>query len=265
MEDLRNNSTKIRNLVFCAVIMVLCVSGYALPAFSASTTRIDERIMNSWVRSGEFSDGSGAQFVVIRVTYYAAEYIEALVRSEAERNLWTRDEEERYKFNLLRTLNLDENIAFHVEFDITGMPAYLQPFDRHLKLYVGRTVLEPSDYDRRFNFRLQGRRDGMVWFPRFDDSGRNHLEGVRDLRLVISGSITQATTRTGDVRFVWDISGDDPTALRAGAAADRLELERLSRRINRLHAERDALQEQIDAIDRELAEVNSRVDELRTR
>ena len=260
--SLRKNLARKIVVLFCAAIMSLCVLGYAV---TASEARIPERIMNSWTRSGEFSEGSGAQFVIIRATYYAAEYIEALVRSEAERNLWTRDEEERYKFNLLRVLNLDETIAFHIEFDVTGMPVYLQPFDRHLHLYAGRRRLEPVDYDRRFNFRIQERRDGMVWFPRYDANGRSNLEGVRDLRLNISGSISHATTRTGDVRFIWDITGDDPSTLTTGAAAARLELDRLVRRVDRLRTDRRAVQEQLDALDAELAEIDARVDELQRR
>ncbi|MDR1622532.1 MAG: hypothetical protein LBS00_09175, partial [Synergistaceae bacterium] len=203
------------------------------------------------------------QSVAIGVTYYSAEYVEALVRTEAEKNLWTKDEEERYKYNLLKTLNLEECIAFHVNFDTTGTPVFLQPFDRHLKLYAGKKVLEPVDYDKRFNFKLQGKRDGMIWFPRYDEkTGKNLLEGVKDLRLVISGSISQATTKTGDVRFVWNITGDDPSILNSGTAANRLELDRLIKRLGKLGTEKAALQKQLDTLDKELSEIDARVDEL---
>ena len=239
-------------------LIALCVLGYAV----TSEASIEQRILNAWTRSGEFSDGVGAQFVRIRVTYYSAEYIEALIRSEAEQNLWTRDEEERYRYNLLRALNLDETIAFHIELDVTGTPMHPQPFDRHLTLFAGRARLSPVDYDRRFNFRVQGRRDGMVWFPRYDANGRNLLENVRDLHLLISGSISHATTRTGDVRFVWDISGDDPSVLGTGTAAARIEMDRLIRRTEMLRADRSSAQEQVTALDAELAEINARIDEL---
>jgi len=246
------------SLVFCAVLITSCVLSYA----ATSDARVEERILTSWTRSGEFSDGDGAQFIRIRATYYSAEYIEALIRSEAERNLWTRDEEERYRYNLLRALNLDETIAFHIEFDVTGTPMHPQPFDRHLTLFAGRTRLSPVDYDRRFNFRVQGRRDGMVWFPRYDANGRSHLENVRDLHLLISGSISHATTRTGDVRFVWDISGDDPSVLGTGSAAARIEMDRLIRRVEILRGEQNTAQERVTTLDAELAEINARIDEL---
>jgi len=249
-----------RMVLLCAAIVALCVLSYAQ---TASAAGIEQRILAAWSRSGEYSEGSGAQFVRIRVTYYSAEYIEALVRSEAEKNLWTRDEEESYKYNLLKTLNLEETIAFHVEFDVTGVPVYLQPFDRQLRLYAGRATLEPVDYDRRFNFKVDGKRDGMIWFPRFDPkTGKNYLDGVRDLRLQISGSISQATTRTGDVRFIWNITGDDPSVLRTGSAAARLELDRLIRRLDKLRSDKRTLEEQLNAINVELKEINARVDEL---
>ena len=224
---------------------------------------IEERIMRSWTKSGEYNDASAPQFLTIRATYYSAEYIAALVRSEAEKNLWTLDEEESYKYNLLKTLNLEENIAFHIEFGVTGLPLYLQPFDRHLKLYAGKSVSTPSDYDKRFNFKLLGKRDGMIWFARYDaKTGKNLLDGVKDVRLLISSSISQATTKTGDVRFVWDITGDDPSVLNTGSAAARLELDRLIKRVDKLRTEQKNLEEQLLAVNKELSEIDSRVDEL---
>ena len=259
MENLRQIITKKRSFAFCAAV-VLCILSYATQAGAAG---IAERILNSWTKKGEYSEGTGAQFVIIRATYYSAEYIEALVRSEAEKNLWTRDEEESYKYNLLKTLNLDESIAFHLDFTVTGIPAYLQPFDRHLKLYVGRTALDPSDYDKRFNIKLQGQRDGMIWFPRYDaKTGKNLIDGAKEVRLVISGAITAATSRTGDVRFVWDITGDNPSVLGTGSVAARLELDRLIKRLDRLKTDKNSLEGQLSAINKEIADIDARVDEL---
>lgn len=259
MKTIINNSKK-KVALSCVAIVALCVFGHAT---TASASRVAERILNAWSRTGEYSDGTGSQFIRLRVTYYAAEYIAALIRAEAERNLWTHDEEENYKYYLLRALNLDETIAFHIAFDVTGVAMHLQPFDRHLRLHVGGTVLAPVDYDRRFNFRLQGQRDGMVWFPRFDpDTGRDLLEGARELRLTISGAISQATISSGDLRFVWDITRDDPSVLTTGPAVARLELERLNRRLDRLMADKRNLEEQLHSVDMELATINARVGEL---
>ena len=223
---------------------------------------IEEKVLKAWTRSVSRSERD-AQTVEIKVTYYSAEYIEALVRSEAEKNLWTKDEEERYRYNLLKTLNLDECIAFHFDFNVLGVPVYLQPFDRHLKLYAGKKILEPVDYDKRFNFKLQGQRDGMVWFPRYDEkTGKSLLEGIKELRMNISNSISQATLSTGDILLIWNIAGDDPSVLNTGKAAAQLELERLIKRLEQLYENKNALQQQMDAIDKDLNDVNQRVEEL---
>ncbi|GAB1487209.1 hypothetical protein MASR2M79_22650 [Aminivibrio sp.] len=44
-------------------------------------------------------EGDSAVRMDLKVTYYAAEYIEALVRQEAEKNLWTADETENSSMN----------------------------------------------------------------------------------------------------------------------------------------------------------------------
>lgn len=226
----------------------------------------DEAIMKKWIRTNSFSEKEGLQTVELKVTYYAAEYVEALVRSEAEKNLWTQDEMENYKYTLLKSLNLHDSIAFHIDLNVTGVPMYAQPFDRHLTLFVGKRRYSPSDYDKRFNFKISGRRDGMVFFPRYDSkTGKDILAGAKDVRLVLSGSISHATSSGGDVRWVWDLSKDNPGALGAGKAMDRLELDRLIRRMEKLNRERQELKTQIDALDRELGEVRSRVDELQAR
>lgn len=242
------------NLALCLVLLLASVCW---------GKGIEEKVLASWTRSGSYSESTGAQNVKLKITYYSAEYIEALVRAEAEKNLWTKDEEERYKYNLLKTLNLDERIAFHFDIDVTGMPAYLQPFDRFLKLRIGKKLYEPVDYDKRFNFKLEGQRDGIVWFPRYDEkTGKSLLEGVKELRLVVNGAFSQSTASKGDILFVWNITGDDPSVLDKGRAAAKLELDRLIKRLDKLHGERRTLQEQLDTIDKELGEINIRVEEL---
>ena len=79
---------------------------------------------------------------------------------------------------------------------------------------------------------------------------------------MISGSISQATTRSGDLRYVWNITGDDPSILNSGSAAARLELDRLIKRLDKLRTDKSALEVQLDGINKELAEIDSRVDEL---
>ncbi|GHT00415.1 hypothetical protein AGMMS50276_26130 [Synergistales bacterium] len=248
------------------VCLLLIMTGVFFVCSGVLEGAIEDRILKSWTKSQSRSESDGMQSVNVKVTYYSAEYVEALILAEAEKNLWTKDEEERYRYTLLKTLNLDENIAFHVEFDTTGTPVYLQPFDRHLKLYVGKKALSPSDYDKRFNFKLQGKRDGMIWFPRFDEkTGKNQTDGVKELRLFMSGSMSTATTPGGDLIFVWNITRDDPSVLNKGTAADRLELDRLIKRLEKLNADKAGFQKQLDAIDTELSELSSRVEEIQQR
>ncbi len=206
------------------------------------------------------------QRVEVRATYYANEYVEALVNAEAEKNLWTAEELENYKYTLLKTLNLNDSIAFHINMYVEGMPVYAQPFDRHITLLIGKKKYEPSDYDRRFNFKISGSRDGMVYFPRYDPkTGADLLKGVRELRLILDGSISHAISRRGDVVWIWDITKDRPDALKSSKATDRLEVERLFKRIDKLNTDKKDLQTKLDAVNKELNEINARVNELQAK
>ena len=102
--------------------------------------------------------------------------------------------------------------------------------------------------------------------PRYDEkTGKDLLEGTKDIRLALSGSISQATLGKGDTTWVWDVTKDNPDALGTGKAIDRLELDRLLRRMEKLTEERGELQKKLEVIDKELVEVSGRVDELQTR
>lgn len=219
--------------------------------------------MRKWVRENHMADRDGSQRVDLKATYYANEYIEALVNAEAEKNLWTQDELENYKYTLLKTLNLNDSITFHIDFNVTGIPIYAQPFDRHITLLIGRKKYSPSDYDRRFNFKISGSRDGMVYFPRYDpDTGADLLKGVKELRLILDSSISQAMSRGSDILWIWDITKDRPEALASGKAVDRLEFDRLLKRVEKLNADKKELQAQMDGVNKELGDINARLDQL---
>lgn len=234
--------------------MLVCASAFA--------AGIEERVMKEWTRSEKYTD-KGDQSVELKLTYYSAEYIEALVQSEAQKNMWTNDELERYKYNLLKTLNLDENIAFHVDLNVQGTPVYLQPMDKFFKLRIGSKVHDAVDYDKRFNFKLSGRRDGMIWFRRYDEkSGKSLLTGVNDIRMIIGSHFSHSTAGKGDLIFIWNIAKDDPSVLYKGTAADRLELDRLLKRLEKLTKDKKDLEGQLRKIDEELVTIEKRVDEL---
>ena len=59
-----------------------------------------DQILLRWSKSQRFeSDMDGN--VTVTATYYSAEYIEAYIQKEAQKNLWTQNETEEYKYNFL--------------------------------------------------------------------------------------------------------------------------------------------------------------------
>lgn len=248
-----------KKTVWLVLALAICLVSHA--AFAADSPELAR-----WTRTSDFADRDEAQRVKVSVVYYSNEYIEALVKAEAEKNLWTRDETENYKYTLLKTLNFHDAIAFQLTLYVEGLPMYAQPFDRHISLWIGNKRYNPTDYDKRFNVKILGERDGMIWFPRYDPkTGAELLKGAKDIRLVLDGAISQAISPRGDAMWVWDITKDVEGALGNGRAMDRLELDRLIKRLEKLNQERGALQLQVDSIDQELNKVNSRIDELQGR
>ena len=218
--------------------------------------------LHKWMRENNISANDGSQRVEMKVTYCSNEYVEELVKSQAEKNLWTKSEMEDYKYALLKRLRFNECIPFHMEFYIEGLPVYAQPFDKYIKLTVGRKKYTAVDYEKKFNMKMSGPIDGYVFFPRFDEkTGKNILEKARDVRLTLEGSIAYALAPRGEMTWVWDIKNDKPSE-NSGTAAARLEIDRLIKRVNKLNADRKKLQDQVDVIDKELNEVNTRIDEL---
>ncbi len=241
---------------FILFSLTLCTA-----SFAASN---GEEILRRWTHETVAQTKEGDQEIRIRATYYSNEYVEALVASEAEKNLWTADEMENYKYTLLKNLNLAESIPFHISITVSGIPVYLQPFDKHITMMIGRTKYSPVDYEKRFNFKLQGTRDGMVFFPRYDPkTGKEVLAGARDVRLVFDSAPSVALSSRGDVTWVWDLARDRGK-VGGGKAAARLEIDRLLKRMDKLNTDRESLKKQLEAIDKEYKEVNARIDELQS-
>jgi len=222
----------------------------------------DAKVLSRWSQTKSFVDNKSGSELDIRATYYSAEYIEALVKQEAEKNLWTADESERYKYQLLSGLSLDEYIPVHIEFDNRGPTMHLAPFEKFLTLWAGKHKLTPADFDKRFNFGFQGKRDGLVFFPRYDQKGKPYLEGVKSIRFGIAGAVSTITTGLTTIDFVWDVSRDNPEALYSGRAAARLELDRLIKRIEKLNAEKRELEGKLSELNAELDTITHRVEEL---
>ena len=248
-----------------SVLMILFLSLVIAASCCAAEKKEEDPVLRAWSHENEYVDKASDQSLKLKITYYSNEYVEALINSEAEKNLWTNDEMENYKYTLLKNLNLAESIPFHVDMYVRGIPMYAGPFDKHITMMVGKNKYQPIDYDKRFNFKIIGQRDGMVFFPRYDPkTGKEILEGAKDVRIVFDNNISHALDSRGrDVIYVWDLS-KDRGKIAGGKATNRLETDRLIKRSDKLKAERGALQKQIDALDKEYDEVNSRIDELQS-
>ncbi len=243
--------------VFLAVFLCFTFLGAGFQTLEAATKYDAE--MNKWSRFEEARDDMGGRFLV-RATLYTAEYVNLLMESEAEKNLWTASELEDYKYNFLRSIQMDDYIAIHLDMENLGATAHMAPFNEMVYLWIGNKKYTPVDYDQRFNLPLQGKRDGLVFFPRYDDkTGEPLLAKDMSLRFVMVGAVSPVLSNR-EIRFTWDVKAE--SGVLSGTAADRMEVDRLLRRIERLNGERADLETQLDAKNREISEVMKRIDEL---
>ena len=244
-------------------ILLLCVIMAMLPVGSYAMTRVDPSVQG-WTKDSSARASDGEQTLSISITYYSNEYVEALVQAQAQKNLWTNDEMENYKYSLLKTVNFNETIPFHISMYVEGIPMYASPFDKHIYMMIGRKKYTPVDYDKLFNFKILGAREGMVFFPRYDpETGKDVLEKARDIRVILDGSIGYATASRGDITWVWDIT-KDRGHIATGTAATRLEIDRLLKRMEKLNADRKKIQSELEAVNEEYDKVNSRINELQS-
>ena len=174
-------------VVGCALLVVF--SFFLVGGAEAASASDFSKVMARWSKERTFRESDAIGPLEMKVTYYSAEYIQALIESEADKNLWTKDEKDQFTYSLLKTLNLEETIPVHVEFNNYGPSMHLAPFDEQVSLWLGNKRLKPVDYDKRFNFRLQGQRDGMIFFPRYDEKGKPLLEKVSTVKLSFHGGI----------------------------------------------------------------------------
>ena len=237
---------KNNNLLLALLLSALCVT---------SATAAE------WHQKNVYADNYGAN-LTIHATYYAAEYIERSVQEEAKKHLWTADEMEDYRYNLLQQLKLDDTIPIYLKFVVLGPAVHMSPFDRRITLQVGRHRLEPVDFDRRFNFKITNEREGFVYFPRFDKNGKPYLTPkVKTITLDIDGGITPVTLDK-NVRFFWDVKDDKPDRIMRGKSGARLEMDRLTKRMSNLTKEGRELHDKLTAVEEEIRKINSRMMEL---
>jgi len=138
----------------------------------------------------------------------------------------------------------------------------MAPFDEQVTLWVGNKTYKPVDYEKRFNFKLVGKRDGLVYFPRYDEKGNEILKGTNTIRLMINGGIS-AQTLGKTVEFFWDTNKDTASGFSEGQAMRRLEADRLIKRLENLNSEKRDLEAQLAEINTEIQKVEERLEELR--
>ncbi len=241
------------------IITALCLA--ILWGTMASAASPFDQVLQRWTKTRKFVDEDGANLEV-KATYYSAEFIEALVQKEAKDNLWTQQEADDYKYKFLSTLHLDEMIPIRIEFINNGPTMYLGPFDIMAKLRVGNKLYKATDYDKRFNFKFQGKKEGLIFFPRYDEkTGKDLLKGQSNVRLEISANISPITEGK-DTSFIWDIKDDNPQKLYQGSTAARIETDRLLKRLEKLRKDKAVEEEKLASINSEISTIQARLDEL---
>ena len=249
-----------KTLSLILMIVVVCSLALAHCAGAATFQQALDRRSKSRTYIDREDDINNLE---IRGTYYGAEFTEAYVQKEAENNLWTQQETDDYKYKFLQALRLDEMIPVQIEFNNNGPTMHLGPFDIFVKLIIGGKSYKPVDYDKRFNFSFQGKKEGLVYFPRYDEkTGKDILEGVKNVTLELSGTISPALTRGNATRFMWDVANDDPSRLYQGRTAAKIETDRLIKRLENLRKDKAEEDARLKAIEDEINTIQSRLDEI---
>ncbi len=219
-----------------------------------------DEVVRRWQKTQRFGDAGEA--ISVTATYFSSEYIEALIQSEADRNLWTADEMEMHKYQLLKTLRLDDSIPVKFRFEVMGPSLHMAPFGDQIKFWIGGKSYKPVDYDPIFNFRVTEQVEGMVYFPRFDEkTGKDLLAGVSSVKLEMSGAVSMAIRPTR-VDFIWDVGNDDPSRLYTGQAGNRLEIDRLIKRLANLNKEKEECEQRLSELNSEISTIEARMREL---
>ena len=140
---------------------------------------------------------------------------------------------------------------------------YLGPFDIMVGLRIGNKYYKPADYDKRFNFKFQGEKEGLIYFHRYDEkTGKDLLKDVKQVTLELKPTISPTITRGQTTKFLWDIAKDTPEALYVGTTAARIETDRLIKRLEKLRKDKADEEAKLASINGEISTIQARLDEL---
>lgn len=249
---------KLATLICIFFALTIAVSAAPAPSYADTYDQIFQR----WTKSVRVEDVEFGGNLEVKATYYSAEFIEATIQKEAKDNLWTQQEADNFKYRFLSTLRLDEMIPINIEFINNGPTMHMGPFDIMVKLRIKNKLYKAVDYDKRFNFSFQGQKDGLVFFPRYDEkTGRDLLKDVKNVRLEIAPAVSPLLEGR-EISFMWDVARDNPSKLYEGTTAARIETERLLKRLENLRKDKAEEESRLSAIENEISTIQSRLDEL---
>lgn len=250
-------------LAFVTIAILLAITSISAPIAKEKSPAASEheKALSRWEKT--ITDPSSR--VTVKVTYYSIELVRAIVAYEAEKNLWTKDEEENFKYRLLGNLRFAECLPFKIEIVNNGPAMHMGPFDKKIKLIIDNKTYYPVDYDKVFNFKLIGSRDGMVFFPRRDEKTGKEIitPATKTLTLIISKEISPLTNERGfDFVFRWDNPYEKISLEEYTTGEAKIELERLLKRVELLEEKKKDLLKQIQEIEKELEGIRARITEL---
>lgn len=256
--SIQSEVLRVKRVISVALLILSCLSATIISTKTASAADQDA-LLKKWERSANAKDDIGGDFT-LKAIPYTAEYVNAYIESEAEKNLWTASEMDDYKYNFLRSIQMDDYFAFFLEIENLGPTAHMAPFNEMVYVWINNKKYTPVNYDERFNLPLQGKREGLVFFPRFDEkTGKSLFDKDMTLRLVLVGAASPVLSNR-DIRMTWDIKAENNVII--GNAADRLEIDRLLRRVEKLSSEKNSLEAQLAEKSAEISEIMKRINKL---
>ncbi|MDO4952277.1 MAG: hypothetical protein Q4E34_00440 [Synergistaceae bacterium] len=223
-----------------------------------------QSVMHRWIRSSDkkYEEGSQTSYVEVQAVYFSPDYIEAHVQDQAQKNLWTQQEMEDYKYKYLQTLQLDKMIPFLVYIDNSASSMHMAPFDNIVKMRIGGKTYKAVDYDKRFNFRLMGEIEGLVFFPRYDEKTGKPLLSENGGTVQLEFNSFMSPILRNNITLIWSVGKEDINRLYAGKTAARLESDRLVERLGRLKKDKEALDAKAGTIQQEINTIQKRLDDL---
>ncbi len=89
-----------------------------------------ESVLARWTKSESYKERDTQGYLGVKVTLYSAEYVEALIEAEAEKNLWTVPTKRSSTSTRPEDAESEEYVPFHISFENYGPSMHMAPFDK---------------------------------------------------------------------------------------------------------------------------------------